>query len=190
MKRLSPAKRNQLIMVLLITAALIGSVYFLLISPQNNENHKLVNQTNDRQSDLDKYRKIISQAEASSNQLASATLQLRNSEADIASGDIYAWIYDTIRRFKTGYNLNIPTVSQPAIGEVDLIPNFPYKQLKLSLVGTGYYHDLGKFVADFENNFPHMRLVNLSIQTASDPNGASEQLSFRMDVVALVKPNS
>ncbi|MGC9941538.1 MAG: hypothetical protein ABSE48_06855 [Verrucomicrobiota bacterium] len=177
-------------MVLLITAALIGSVYFLLISPQNTENHKLVNQTNDRQSDLDKYRKIISQAEASSNQLASATLQLRNSEADIASGDIYAWIYDTIRRFKTGYNLNIPTVSQPAIGEVDLIPNFPYKQLKLSLVGTGYYHDLGKFVADFENNFPHMRLVNLSIQTASDPNGASEQLSFRMDVVALVKPNS
>jgi hypothetical protein len=117
-------------------------------------------------------------------------LQLRKSEADIASGDIYAWIYDTIRRFKTGYNLNIPTVSQPAIGEVDLIPNFPYKQLKLSLVGTGYYHDLGKFVADFENNFPHMRLVNLSIQTASDPNGASEQLSFRMDVVALVKPNS
>src|ERR1700692_2460635 len=101
MKRLSPAKRNQLIIVLLIAAALIGAVYFMLISPQYTANHKLVSETNTRQSNLDKYKKIISQAEASSNQLASITLQLHNSEADIATGDVYAWIYDTLRRFKT-----------------------------------------------------------------------------------------
>lgn len=190
MKRLSPDKRNQLIMVLLITAALISAVYFLLISPQNAENHKLVNQTNDRLSDLAKYKKIINEAEITSNQLVSVSAQLGSAEQDIATGDVYAWTYDTLRHFKTNYHLNIPTIGQPALSDVDLISKFPYKQVRLSLVGTGYYHDLGKFVADFENNFPHMRLVNLSIQAGGDPNSASEELSFRMDVIALVKPNT
>jgi Tfp pilus assembly protein PilO len=186
MKRLSPAKRNQLIMVLLVTAALIGAVYFFLISPQNKENSQLIKQTSDRQADLDKYKRIISQAQATSNQLAALSLQLSNTEQDIATGDTYAWIYDTIRQFKTNYHVDIPTISQPVMGDVDLIPDFPYKQVKFSLVGTAYYHDLGKFIADLENNFPHVRLENLAI----DSNGDSELLSFRVDVVALVKPNS
>jgi Tfp pilus assembly protein PilO len=186
MKRLSPAKRNQLIMVLLVTAALIGAVYFFLISPQNKENSQLIKQTSDRQADLDKYKRIISQAQSTSNQLAALSLQLSNTEKDIAKGDTYAWIYDTIRQFKSNYHVEIPTISQPVIGDVDLIPNFPYKQVKFSLTGTAYYHDLGKFIADLENNFPHIRLVNLAI----DSNGDSELLSFRVDIVALVKPNS
>jgi Tfp pilus assembly protein PilO len=186
MKRLSPAKRNQLIMVLLATAALIGAVYFFLISPQNTENSQLIKQTSDRQADLDKYKRIISQAQATSNQLVTLSLQLKNTEQDIATGDTYAWIYDTIRQFKANYHLDIPTISQPVVGDVDLIPNFPYKQVKFSLTGTAYYHDLGKFIADLENNFPHIRLVNLAIGS----NGDSELLSFRVDIVALVKPNS
>jgi Tfp pilus assembly protein PilO len=186
MKRLSPAKRNQLIMVLLVTAALVGAVYFFLISPQNKENSQLVKQASDRQADLDKYKRIINQAQSTSNQLAALSLQLSNTEQDIATGDTYAWMYDTIRQFKTNYHLDIPTISQPVMGDVDLIPNFPYKQVRFSLTGTAYYHDLGKFIADLENNFPHIRLVNLAI----DSNGDSELLSFRVDIVALVKPNS
>jgi Tfp pilus assembly protein PilO len=190
MKRLSPAKRNQLIIVLLITAALIGAVYFLLISPQNDENHKLIKQAEDRQADLDKYKKIISEAQTTSNQLASVSLQLNNAERDIATGDAYAWIYDTLRRFKANYHVDIPTIGQPAISDVDLVPNFPYKQVRISLNGSAYYHDLGKFIADFENNFPHIRLVNLALQSDGDPNGISEQLTFHVDLVALIKPNS
>ena len=173
-------------MVLLVTATLIGVVYFFLISPQNKENLQLIKQTSDRQADLDKYKRIISQAQATSNQLAALSLQLSNTEQDIATGDTYAWIYDTIRQFKTNYHVDIPTISQPVMGDVDLIPNFPYKQVKFSLTGTAYYHDLGKFIADLENNFPHIRVVNLAIGS----NGDSELLSFRVDIVALVKSNS
>ena len=177
-------------MVVLITAVLIGVVYSMLISPQKIENRKLISQTEDRKSDLAKYRKIINEAQTTSNQLVSISRQLDSAEHDIATGDVYAWTYDVLRHFKTNYHLDIPTIGQPAVSDVDLIPKFPYKQVRISLAGTGYYHDLGKFVADFENNFPHMRLVNLSIQSAGDPNSASEALSFRMDMVALVKPNS
>ncbi len=64
-----------------------------------------------------------------------------------------------------------------------------YKQVRLSLFGTGYYHNIGKFVSDFENTFPHMRLVNLAIAT-TDSADDSELLSFHVEVVALVKPNT
>ncbi len=39
------AKRNQLILVIVGTLALIGMVYFFLIGPQNEENHKLTAET-------------------------------------------------------------------------------------------------------------------------------------------------
>jgi Tfp pilus assembly protein PilO len=187
MKRLPPAKRNQLIMVLLITAALIGSVYFFLIGPENDANRKLGSDTSDRLADLDKYKKIIKQADATAKQLVDITARLNRTEQDVATGDVYSWTYDTIRRFKAAYNnVQIPTSGQPSVSDVDLIPNFPYKQVRVSLNGTAYYQDLGKFIADFENNFPHIRLVNLMIE----PVGQIEQLNFHVDMVALVKPNS
>ncbi len=190
MKRLSSAKRNQLIMVLVVTAALIGTAYFLLISPENTENRRLISQTNDRQADLEKYQKLISEAAATSNQLVNAFSQLDNAERDLATGDVYAWVYDTIRRFKANYHLDIPTIGQPTVSDVDVIPHFSYKQVRFTLNGTAYFHDLGKFVADFENNFPHDRLVDLAIQPTSDLNNNSEMLTFRVDVIALIKPNS
>ena len=72
---------------------------------------------------------------------------------------------------------------------MDLLPSFPYKQIQFTINGTAYYHDLGKFIADFENNFPHARMVNLVIEPASGADSSNEKLSFRMDIIALVKPN-
>ena len=34
-------------------------------------------------------------------------------------------------------------------GEVDIMPKFPYQQLKVTVTGTAYYHDLGEFIAEF-----------------------------------------
>ena len=37
-----------------------------------------------------------------SSAVTDMTAQLNHAEEDIASGDLYAWTYDTIRRFKAG----------------------------------------------------------------------------------------
>ena len=71
-----------------------------------------------------------------------------------------------------------------------MLPQFPYKQIRVNINGTAYYHDLGKFIADFENTFPHIRIVNLTIEPVNTADPGNEKLSFRMDIVALVKPNS
>jgi Tfp pilus assembly protein PilO len=188
MRRLPPAKRNQLIMVVLATLALIGLVYFLLIHPQNEENARIGASISSQRVELTKMENIIRQRATTDAAQRDIAEQLTRAEEDVASGDVYAWTYDTLRRFKS--TVEIPSITQPILSDEDLLPNFPYKQLKVTLVGSAYYHDLGKFIADFENNFPHMRLVNLSVEPASSANGPTEKLNFRVDVIALVRPNS
>ena len=71
------------------------------------------------------------------------------------------------------------------------MPDFPYKQATLTVAGTARFHELGQFLADFENRFPHVRLVNLTLD-ANSPSAAvePETLSFKLDIVTLVKSNA
>lgn len=189
MKRLPPAKRNQMIMVLVATVVLVGVIYIMLINPQKEKSKLLADKIRIQQERLKTYKENIKDADIINNNLSEVTLQLGRAEQDVASGDVNAWTYDVIRRFKASYKVEIPSVAQPTLGEVDLLAGFPYRQAKLNVMGTAYFHDLGKFVSDFENNFPHMRMINLIIEPASLTPG-SEKLTFRMEVVALIKPNS
>jgi hypothetical protein len=192
MKRLSPAKRNQLIGVIAGTIVAIALVYFLLISPQNEKNDRLGSDIGKATARLHEIRSCLKETDATSNALASVTRQLNQAESDIASGDLFAWTYETLRRYKTNYTrVDIPTIGQPGQGDCDLIGNFPYKQMRFSIAGTAFYHDLGKFISDFENKFPHCRIVNLSADpTATTGPAGGEKLNFHLDIIALVKPNN
>jgi Tfp pilus assembly protein PilO len=189
MNRLSPAKRNQLIMVILATTAVIAMVFMFLIAPEKQQIERQSKEIVKQRKQLEEMRETIKKAAEMAAAFAAVSNQLALAEADVASGDIYAWTYDTIRRFKAPYRLEIPGMGQPSAGDVDLLPGVSYRQVKLTLNGTGYYHDLGKFVADFENTFPHMRLVNLGLEPSPAVN-APERLAFHFDVIALVKPNN
>ena len=188
MKRLSPEKRNHLILVTAGTIAAIALVYFFLIGPQNTANAKLSDQIVSAKERLHKMQATIKNAKQTAQNVAVDKTKLQSEEKDVASGDLFAWTYATMRRFKAHYKLDIPTIGQPVESDVDLIPNFPFKQIKFSIIGSGYYHDIGKFVSDLENKFPHMRVLNLTIDAGGGQAASSQKLSFRLEVVALVKP--
>ena len=190
MKRLSPDSRNKLIMVIVVTLVLIGMVYFFLISPQNEQNRNLAAKTKSESAHLQDIMSLIKKTDATSAQAADLGVLLSHAEEDCASGDLYAWTVDTIRQFKVNRHLDITTIDQPSQSDVDLLPDFPYKEIKFKVAGTGYFHDIGKFIADLENKFPHMRVLNLSLDPVSSPETVTEKLSFRMEIVALVKPNT
>jgi len=188
MKKLSKEKRNQLVVVVIVTLAVLGLIYFALIQRQYDSLAKIARAKKNADAKLVSIKTTITNAEAISKELSESSAALEQTTADMASGDLYSWTYDTLRRFKQPYHVDIPEVSQPAVGPVDLLPAFPYKQIRFTVGGTGYYHDLGKFIADFENNFPHARLVNLVIEPSPGVE-SSEKLTFKMDIIALVKPN-
>lgn len=189
MKRLSTEKRNQLILVIMGTIGLISAVYFLLIGPQKDQNNSLKAKTVSEQDRLVKMKGTMKIGNNTSTSTVDNTAVLARAEEDIASGDLFAWTYDMMRRFKAGYRIDIPSIGQPTQSDVDLIPDFPYKQIKFSLIGTGYFHDIGKFASDFENKFPHMRIVNLSLEPGVGAD-LPEKIAFRMEIIALVKPNA
>jgi Tfp pilus assembly protein PilO len=191
MKKLPAAKRNQLILVIIGTVGLIVLVYFILIQPQNEQNQKLAVKINSEAVQLDQMKTEIRQKGEITATLTNLEGQLKSAEEDVVSGDVYAWTFDTLRRFKGSYHdVDVPSLSQPTYGEVDLIPGFPYRQVKFSINGSGLYQDLGKFIADFENKFPHIRLNNLALDPAgpSAAGGSTERLNFRLDIIALTRP--
>ena len=189
MKRLSREKRNQLITVILVTLAVLGLIYFSLIRPQYDSLSKIAEARTAANSKLQNIKHAITNSAAIANEWDETNSALAHAEEDMASGDLYSWTYDTIRHFKHSYKVEIPEVGHPTIGELDLLPSFPYKQIQFAINGTVYYHDLGKFIADFENSFPHSRMVHLVVEPAGGTDN-SEKLSFKMEIITLVKPNT
>jgi Tfp pilus assembly protein PilO len=188
--KLPPEKRNHLIFVIVSTLAFIGLIYYFLISPEQVERAQLQESIKDAKSRLLTIKKALSLAETNTVIEAQTIELLNQAEADLASGDLLSWTYDTIRRFKTGYHVEIPDIGQPVLGDVDVLANFPYKQIRISVMGSGYYHDIGKFICDLENKFPHFRVVNLTLDPANSTDPSSEKLSFHFEIIALVKSNN
>jgi hypothetical protein len=188
MKRISKEKRNQLIIVFVAIAAVLGLIYFGLIRRQYGSIAKVAKDKRAADTKLLAIKTTITNTVVITKELGEFSVTLEQTESDMATGDLYSWTYDTIRHFRQSYKVEIPEVGQPATGDMNLLPNFPYKQIRFGISGTAYYHDLGKFIADFENNFPHARLVNLNIEPLPGAEN-SEKLTFRMEIIALVKPH-
>jgi Tfp pilus assembly protein PilO len=187
MKWLPKERRNSFIIVVLSTAAVLAVIYFGLIHSQNATLSGLADSRKAAGNKLQSMESTIKNADLTDSQMVVATNELSHAEEDMASGDLYSWTYGTMRLFKQQYKVAIPEIGHPEVGDVDLFWSFPYKQLSFTITGTAYYHDLGRFVADFENTFPHARVTNLVIEPAP---GEGEKLSFRMEIIELVKPNA
>jgi hypothetical protein len=189
-KRLTKEKKQQLILTTVITLVCLAGWGFGLIRYQYGSLKELAAGKISAERKLEQMRKTVQQADRIAMDYADSKKTLAEMESDIASGDLYSWMISTIRRFRAPYKVEIPAMSpMSAVVDVNLLPNFPYKQTSININGTAHFHDLGRFLADFENQFPHIRLTNLSLDLDSGA-GEPEMLAFKMEVVALVKPNA
>jgi hypothetical protein len=189
--KLPKEKLNRLILVVLATLIAIAGLYFGLIRRQNENLVLLADQKAAAAKKLQVVRDSIKRADQIKAGLEESRTALAGAETDIATGDLYAWVINWLRQYKANYKVELPQFSQlspPA--EVNLLPSFPYKQATLTVAGSAHFHDLGRFLADLENQFPHVRLLNLSLDvSAPSPTVEPETLSFKMDIVTLAKPN-
>jgi len=112
----------------------------------------------------------------------------------MASGDMYAWVIQTVGRFGAERRVDIPQFSREVTTDVGILPKFPYKAAIFNVRGNAYFHDLGQFLADFENSFPYARVQNLELEpgASSAASGTTdpEKLAFRLEIVTLINPNA
>ncbi len=191
MNSMPTGRRRQAILVLIGTAAVLAGLWYTLVNAQNRRLADVAEKIGKAESDIEKVRKARSVAKEIEASLAAASGRLDVIEADMASGDLYSCVVNAIRQFKTPYKVEIPQFGQPVEKETTLLPKFPYRQVSMNITGTAFYHDLGKFIAEFENRYPYSRIQNLELEPALAASGAErEKLTFRMDIVTLVKPTS
>jgi hypothetical protein len=190
--KLPKQKRQQLIALAVITLAVLGGLAYGPIRSQYQSLHRLAALKATSQGKLLQIQNTVKRSEQLEADLVTANAALADAESDTLSGDLYASIITTLRRFKANYRVDIPRFSPiSAESEVPLFPNFPYKQATMTIGGTATFHDFGRFLADFEDEFPHARIVNLTL----DPNSSAapeqkETIVFKMDIVTLVKSNA
>lgn len=190
--KLSKEKRQQLILTAMITAGAVVGLYLGVIRAQQQSLKTLGERTKHAAKNLQGMKEAIQNTEGVETQLAEADQRLGKMEEGMATGDLYSWAITTIRQFKLPYKVDVPQYSQiDGPKDVTLLPQFPYKQVTMTIGGTAHFYDFGKFVADFENQFPYMRLQNLTLEPVSGLVSTDrEKLSFKMDIVMLVKPTT
>lgn len=188
MKKLPKEKRDKLIVVIVVTAVTMSSLWFGLIDYQKSRLTTIAVKKKNLERKVAEVENAIRNASTLDTQVEAESQKLAEMEENMASGDLYSWMVNTLRQFKLSYKVDIPQFSTITTADMNMLPKFPYKQATMTINGTAYFHDLGSFIADFENRFPEIRIQNLDIQPASGlTQGDREKLSFKMDIVALIK---
>jgi len=193
-KKLSADKRNKLIMVAAATVVIAVGLWFTLIESQNATISKLATRNAEEKQKLDNARKLLATKAEIDRRLEKLSTKLTSIEQEMVKGDMYDWVIQTVKTFKGPYRerIDIPNFSREVLGEIQMFPKFPYRSALYNIRGTAYYHDLGRFLADFENRFPFIRVQNLELEPASNSSATAtedaEKLAFKFELVALVSP--
>ena len=189
MNKLPKEKRDHLILVVIATVAAVAVLWFLILSSQQKSLIAMRNKTTEAQAKVAKAEDALKKGSVLDNQLAAASQQLRAIEDSMASGDMYSWVITTMKNFIGGHNVSLPLFSREVVGEVSMIPKFPYKAATFQLKGSAYYHDFGKFLADFENSFSYVRVQNLEFAPTTTGDDR-EKLDVKFEIVTLIKPSA
>lgn len=194
MKNLPKEKRDKLILLCIGTLVVMVGLYYGLITIQQKTLADTIKRQGEQGTKLSNAQRLTSLGGQIEKNLETVTARLKDIEATMPSGDIYSWSILTINTFKEKYQVEIPQFSKEVQSEVGMFAKFPYRAATFSLRGTAFYHDFGRFLADFENTFPYMRIQNIELEPSAANNSANpadaERLAFKMDVVTLVNvPN-
>ena len=194
MKNLPKEKRDRLIMVAAGTLVAVIALWFGLINAQHHVLDRVAKETSEQQSKVDNALRLVSSVADIHKKLEVSSAELKSIEDTMASGDMYSWVILTVNKFRADRKVEIPQFSREVPIEVGLLPKFPYRAALFNVRGSAYFHDLGKFIADFENSFPYTRVQNLELDPASSSSatstGDSEKLAFKMEIVTLVNPTT
>src|SRR5438445_9677190 len=193
MKNLPKEKRDRLLIIAGVTIVAVIAIYYVLISRQQNAAKAIAKQINEQRLKVSSAERLVASTAELKRNLEVANQRLTSIEEGMASGDMYAWVIQTVGRFGAERRVEIPQFSREVMTDVGIFAKFPYKAAVFNVRGVAYFHDLGKFLADFENSFPFARVQNLELEAAGNSAATatadSEKLSFRMEIVTLINPN-
>jgi Tfp pilus assembly protein PilO len=210
MNKLSKDKRDKLILVCIGVVAVLGLLYTFVLGAQKDKLGTIGGQIAGAQSKLAKAEQLVRAADAIETSLTENRKLVEVRQEKMApQGDYYNWFLKLVDQFRKDEKLDngfIVDITMPEFIEAGLLPKFPYKAASFGLRVNGQFHDIGRFVANLENNFPYFRVQNvrLSPNPVNINAAAQSQLTVlggtlpmpetklvaELRVVTLIKPGS
>lgn len=198
MNKLPKIKRDKIILISVGTLMVAGALYFLLISAQKDMLKNARAAATKSREELEAGQRTVKSQALVKQEFEEASAALRQRESAMASpNDMYLWQIETLNKFRIGYRVEIPQFGREVMTDVGVLPKFPYNAAAFNVRGTAHFHEFGKFLADFENAFPYIRVQNLTLEPAANEKSSSslsgdarEKLTFKMELVTLVRPNN
>jgi len=210
MNKLSKDKRDKLILVCIGVVAVLGLLYTFVLGAQKDKLGTIGGQISGAQSKLAKAEQLVRAADAIETSLTENRKLVEVRQEKMApQGDYYNWFLKLVDQFRKDEKLDngfIVDITMPEFIEAGLLPKFPYKAASFGLRVNGQFHDIGRFVANLENNFPYFRVQNvrLSPNPVNINAAAQSQLTVlggtlpmpetklvaELRVVTLIKPGS
>ncbi len=188
-KRSSGKRLLFLLMVTFVIAS--GLVWFFLVQGPSATLTKQRQARSDAQTALDKSRKQMNDSARNQAALEAGQRRLDDIESKMPAGDPYRWLVKAFGEFPAASHVSIANIDAPHVSESTIYPRVPYKAATFIVSGTGFYHQFGTFLAELENEFPHMRVRRLEL-TPAYPGEADaaegEKLTFHVELTVLFKP--
>ncbi|WCJ59089.1 hypothetical protein NXS98_15430 [Fontisphaera persica] len=185
---MSEREKKLLLMIVLITAALAGGYYWLVIRTEMRLLAEAREQRQRWKTEAQEISALAGQWEALQQQLLVTSNALRELERELPTGNVYRW---QLQRFLNpkAPGILISDVDPPKTAE-PLIPgtNTPYATVSFGLNGRARFHDFGRFLADLENRYLHLRVDTLELQPAMPDAIQTEEarrLLFRLELLSL-----
>jgi hypothetical protein len=165
-------------------------IWFFAISPLQERLRVLSTQLEEVQFDVQRTRRTVEMAEEFEAELEAAVKELAQMEQGVAKGDVYRWMVNVLLRLQEQFRIEFTQIEQPAIGELKRPPKAPYLGATFAVTGTATYHQFGRFLAELEGRFGHMRLLSLELEPASYVELSPAEpgkLTFKMEVLVLAQ---
>jgi hypothetical protein len=197
MNNLPKAKRDQLILVAVVTLMAICGLMFFVADAQRSELKRNQARTESVRAKLLQADKLSRTEPDIQARLQKLTQDLGAREVLLAPNhDTYAWLLQNLAQFLSvhrGAGVTPAGISQPEVTDTKLIPKFAYKIATFHVKANGYFHDVGRFIADLETQFPYVCVQNIELSrgTGSPQSGAdAEKLNISFDLVMLMQPST
>jgi hypothetical protein len=193
-KKLKPEQQQKLLLTVVGTIVAIVALYYGLIRTQMAQlktERSMAVQLESKVADAERLLKRAAEIQKEVDETSAKLMAIEETMAP-ANNDLYAWMFKLVTKFQEGRKVEVRQISREVPCEVGIFPAFPYAAIPASVDGQGKYHEIGKFIADFENQYPWFRVQNLELRPIGGAASGDDKdmLAFKLEIVALIaKPS-
>jgi len=199
MNKMSKDKRDKLLLVCIGAIGLCSVLYFLIITDDQDVIAELGQKmvaVQVKKANSESLLKKQADKEAALEEAKKVLMQKQTDMFKPGEKDHVRYLQILTKRSFTN-NLTVDKIVLPEVTEAGVLPQFPFTAQRIHVVMLGAYQDFGRFLAEFENAYPYIRVQGLGIQpdirvqmgatpTDAASVAATEQLRFEFNLIVLV----